>query len=132
MANADVRQCLSDMGTEFVIANFNDVLPQYFNRCARCREEKLEGGVLGRFDCTSMYTYADMQRVEEVIAPETQRRYREHTGRSNVTVDHTPHASARPGGVKWNTFQRTVFTAEELLRRIKYENRMNILRLGRS
>mgnify|MGYP007096122552 FL=1 len=32
MANADVRQCLSDMGTEFGIANFNDVLPQYFKK----------------------------------------------------------------------------------------------------
>ena len=31
-ANADVRQCLSDMGTEFGIANYHDVVPQYFKK----------------------------------------------------------------------------------------------------
>ena len=33
-ANADVRQCLSDMGTEFAIANFPDVVDEYIDNSA--------------------------------------------------------------------------------------------------
>jgi len=106
------------------------VIPEFFKRCARCAKDKT-GGTLTRCDCVSLYTKGDMQKVERELAPGTLERYTATTRRRTVTVLPTQNVQGQPGGHRYGNFNRCVLTTAEMMQWLRYENRVNIFRLGR-
>ena len=104
------------------------LIERYRHRCARCDKEKDEV-TNGRWDCTSMYTKANM-RVADREAARTADRYRRFYRKGTVTVMKDKRLVGHPGGSPWGKHKRNVFSLQELLAYWKYEGELRYFCLG--